>query len=332
MPANNEHGTALESACRALEQPIVADCPAIQFANVDHSRCDLERLLRPLVRGSADDAYGALCLSDDMRRIVAFGQRAAFRALTLAFAALSKGSLTDLVTGDTGSRRERVQDVTSDVGWEDDALAAVDLGGRRVIARFRDRATSQESLYGYNDGITSSGAPYGRAGGCRGSAFRTSRGVAARREPLALTHKRITGVSMRHPEGVDIIIRNTDTMPGGDVFIPRIPSMRVIDLASDASPGCEVVHAQMRLVEGPYEEMIPTEDLLRTFSEDDQPATMPTLVEQARWALAAEHVDSGLLRVRYESIVAHRRQHPIKFLHPRTCDALPADRSLVRAR
>ena len=68
-------------------------------------------------------------------------------------------------------------------------------------------------------------------------------------------------------------------MTGGELYVPRIPSMKITDLAKAISPNCELVVTGIRPGEKLHEEMISVEDARRTLRLDDRYVILPTLAE-----------------------------------------------------
>jgi UDP-N-acetylglucosamine 4,6-dehydratase len=85
------------------------------------------------------------------------------------------------------------------------------------------------------------------------------------------------------PDAVQFVIRSFDDMSGGELYVPRIPSMRVVDLAEAVAPGAELVEIGIRPGEKLHEEMISVEDSRRTLKLEDRYLVMPTL---ATWGYA----------------------------------------------
>jgi FlaA1/EpsC-like NDP-sugar epimerase len=71
------------------------------------------------------------------------------------------------------------------------------------------------------------------------------------------------------PQGVDIVIKGIEQMHGGEVFIPRIPSMSVVDLAKAIAPGCEIEFTGIRPGEKLHECLISTDEARHTVRLDD---------------------------------------------------------------
>ena len=78
---------------------------------------------------------------------------------------------------------------------------------------------------------------YGNVMGSRGSVIPFFRGLAAEGEPLPITDLRMTRFWITLPQAVEFVIDSFETMDGGELYVPRIPSMQVTDLAEAIAPG-----------------------------------------------------------------------------------------------
>jgi len=131
--------------------------------------------------------------------------------------------------------------------------AAIDTGVERVLALSTDKAVNPVNLYGatklcqekiiVQGNAYAAHSPtklscvrYGNVVGSRGSVvplFRRQREAGL----LTITDERMTRFWITLDQAVDLVLRALDTMVGGEVFIPKIPSMRVVDLAEAMAPG-----------------------------------------------------------------------------------------------
>lgn len=115
--------------------------------------------------------------------------------------------------------------------------------------------------------------------GSRGSVIPFFRRLAEEGKPLPITDTRMTRFWITLPQAVDFVINSFTDMTGGELYVPRIPSMRVTDLAKAVAPGSELIEIGIRPGEKLHEEMISTEDARRTVQRDDRYLVMPTLAE-----------------------------------------------------
>ena len=183
---------------------------------------------------------------------------------------------------------------TNILGSENVIEASIDMGVKRVVALSTDKASSPVNLYGATKltadklfissnhlavagGTRFSVVRYGNVMGSRGSVIPFFRRLAAEGQPLPITDRRMTRFWITLPQAVDFVIDSFDDMSGGELYVPRIPSMRVVDLAEAIAPGAETVDVGIRPGEKLHEEMISAEDSRRTVRRPDRYVVQPTL-------------------------------------------------------
>lgn len=186
---------------------------------------------------------------------------------------------------------------TNILGSENVMLASIDAGVKKVVALSTDKASSPVNLYGAtkltadklfisgnhygaNYGTTFSVVRYGNVMGSRGSVIPFFRALAERGVPLPITDTRMTRFWITLDQAVDFVVRSFETMTGGELYVPRIPSTHVVDLAKAIAPEAELVVTGIRPGEKLHEEMISAEDARRTVRQDDRYIVLPTL---ANW-------------------------------------------------
>ena len=150
--------------------------------------------------------------------------------------------------------------------------AAIDQGVRRIVALSTDKAVNPINLYGATKLCAEkmfvqanayagtketrfSCARYGNVVGSRGSVipiFLEQR----RRGKITITDPRMTRFWLTLEQGVRFVIRCLEQMHGGEIFVPKIPSMRLADLAETVAPGCEVEYIGIRPGEKLHEVLI----------------------------------------------------------------------------
>ncbi|MBI5482347.1 MAG: UDP-N-acetylglucosamine 4,6-dehydratase (inverting) [Deltaproteobacteria bacterium] len=163
--------------------------------------------------------------------------------------------------------------------------AAVDRGVQRVIALSTDKAASPINLYGATklcsdklfvfanaySGVNKTRfavVRYGNVVGSRGSVvplFLKLRETGV----VPLTDARMTRFWITLEQGVQFVIDSLARMHGGEVFVPKIPSMRLVDLARAVAPRCEQRFVGARPGEKIHEVMVPEDDARRTLEFDD---------------------------------------------------------------
>lgn len=185
---------------------------------------------------------------------------------------------------------------TNILGSENVMVASLEAGVKKVVALSTDKASSPVNLYGATKltadklfisgnhygrgyGTTFSVVRYGNVMGSRGSVIPYFRALAERGGPLTITDFRMTRFWITLPQAVDFVMSSFDLMTGGELYVPRIPSTKVVDLAEAIAPGMELVETGIRPGEKLHEEMISREDARRTLRQDDRYIVLPTLAE-----------------------------------------------------
>ncbi|WP_205519062.1 UDP-N-acetylglucosamine 4,6-dehydratase (inverting) [Streptomyces olivoreticuli] len=170
--------------------------------------------------------------------------------------------------------------------------AAVGAGVRKVVALSTDKASSPVNLYGAsklcadklftsanldsrNQATKFSVVRYGNVLGSRGSVIPFFRRLAAEEKSLPITDKRMTRFWITLDQAVEFIVSSFSSMQGSELFVPRIPSMRVVDLVEAIAPGAATHEVGLRPGEKLHEEMISTVDAVRTFKRGDRYIMLP---------------------------------------------------------
>lgn len=163
--------------------------------------------------------------------------------------------------------------------------AAIDFKVRKVIALSTDKAANPINLYGATKlcsdklfvAANSLSGPkttrfsvvrYGNVVGSRGSVipyFQRLRGEGR----LPVTDKRMTRFWITLDQGVDFVLACLARMQGGEVFIPKIPSMNILDLARAICPDCGIEEAGIRPGEKLHEVLLPEDDSRNAIEFDD---------------------------------------------------------------
>ncbi|MCG6172598.1 UDP-N-acetylglucosamine 4,6-dehydratase (inverting) [Anoxybacillus sp. LAT_11] len=162
--------------------------------------------------------------------------------------------------------------------------AAIDRGVKRVIALSTDKAAAPVNLYGAtklaSDKLFVAAnsyvgeketrfavVRYGNVVGSRGSVvpfFKKMRHTGK----LPITDERMTRFWITLDQGVQFVLDNLQRMRGGEIFVPKIPSMRVVDLAEAIAPECKIEIVGIRPGEKLHEAMITEDDARRTLEFD----------------------------------------------------------------
>jgi UDP-N-acetylglucosamine 4,6-dehydratase len=182
---------------------------------------------------------------------------------------------------------------TNILGSENVIQASLEAGVKKVVALSTDKASSPVNLYGATKltadklfissnhyamagGTRFSVVRYGNVMGSRGSVIPFFRSIAAEGKPLPITDLRMTRFWITLPQAVEFVMSSFNDMNGGELYVPRIPSMKVIDLAEAVAPGNELVEIGIRPGEKLHEEMISSEDSRRTLRRPDRYIVLPT--------------------------------------------------------
>ena len=115
--------------------------------------------------------------------------------------------------------------------------------------------------------------------GSRGSVIPFFRKLAEEGKPLPITDLRMTRFWISIDEAVNFIVESLDIMDGGELYVPRIPSMKIVDLAAAVSPTAELQEIGMRPGEKLHEEMISADDSRRTLIYADRLVVQPVVAE-----------------------------------------------------
>jgi UDP-N-acetylglucosamine 4,6-dehydratase len=182
---------------------------------------------------------------------------------------------------DTGEYNPMEFIKTNVLGSQNVIEASIDAGVRKVVALSTDKASSPINLYGAtkltadklfvaaNNYSQSYGTSfcvvrYGNVMGSRGSVIPFFQNLATEGKPLPITDTRMTRFWISIEDAVKFVLDSFELMQGGELYVPRIPSMKIIDLAKAVSPDSAIVEIGIRPGEKLHEEMISAEDSRRT--------------------------------------------------------------------
>ncbi len=185
---------------------------------------------------------------------------------------------------------------TNILGSENVLTTAIDDGVKKVVALSTDKASSPVNLYGatkltadklfisgnhysYARGTKFAVVRYGNVMGSRGSVIPYWRGLAAQGKSLPITDRRMTRFWITLQQAVQFVIDSFEMMDGGELYVPRIPSMRLTDLAEALAPGVALKEIGIRPGEKMHEEMISVDDGRRTIQLADRYVIAPALAE-----------------------------------------------------
>ena len=163
-------------------------------------------------------------------------------------------------------------------GAENVIKAAIEAGVKRIIALSTDKAANPINLYGATKLASDklfvaannmvgmqdtrfSVVRYGNVVGTRGSVVPFfEKLIREGVDHLPITHQEMTRFWITLQQGVDFVLKNFERMLGGEIFVPKIPSMRVVDLATSMAPDLEQRIIGIRPGEKLHEIMCPQDD------------------------------------------------------------------------
>lgn len=197
---------------------------------------------------------------------------------------------------DTGEYNPMEFIKTNVLGSQNVIDAAIDRRVKRVVALSTDKASSPINLYGatkltadklfvaannysYAYGTTFSVVRYGNVMGSRGSVIPFFKSLAEQGKPLPITDLRMTRFWISIEDAVKFVIDSLEMMTGGELYVPRIPSMKIVDLANAVHPGAELKEIGMRPGEKLHEEMISSDDSRRTIILKNRFVVTPVVAE-----------------------------------------------------
>jgi UDP-N-acetylglucosamine 4,6-dehydratase len=197
---------------------------------------------------------------------------------------------------DTGEYNPMEFIKTNVLGSQNVIDASIDAGIKRVVALSTDKASSPINLYGatkltadklfvaannysFAYGTTFSVVRYGNVMGSRGSVIPYFQEISAQGKPLPITDLRMTRFWISLESAVQFVIDSLNMMEGGELYVPRIPSMKIVDLARAVAPEAELQEIGMRPGEKLHEEMISADDSRRTFILKNRFVVTPVVSE-----------------------------------------------------
>ncbi len=176
-------------------------------------------------------------------------------------------------------------------GAENIINAAIDNDVKKVIALSTDKATNPTNLYGATklvmekllvqansysgiEGTRFSCVRYGNVIGSRGSViplFQKQRKTGR----ITLTDDRMTRFLIKLQEGVEFVITCLEDMTGGEIFVPKIPSVSMVDLVEIMAPGCDIEKIGIRPGEKLHEVLVGIDESRHTIVEKNRYVIQP---------------------------------------------------------
>lgn len=196
---------------------------------------------------------------------------------------------------------------TNIMGAENVVWACLNNRVKQVVALSTDKACNPVNLYGATKlasdktfvaannlagdiGTRFSVVRYGNVVGSRGSvAPLFQRLIAKGATEIPITDPRMTRFWITLNQGVDFVLSSLEVMRGGEIFVPKIPSMKMTDLAQAMAPGLKTRIIGIRPGEKLHEMMISVDDARTTADLGDRYAIEPAFVEYTREAFAKSH-------------------------------------------
>ena len=185
--------------------------------------------------------------------------------------------------------------------------ACIDKGVKRVVALSTDKASSPVNLYGAtklaSDKLFVAGnsyagghdtrfavVRYGNVMGSRGSVIPFFLSIRDQGE-LPITDERMTRFMISLEQGVELVWQAFEDMVGGEIYVKKIPSMRVIDLARAIAPKARLRFVGIRPGEKLHEQMVSPEDSLHTYEYAEHYKILPAI---HNWDTSSERIKNGI--------------------------------------
>ena len=180
---------------------------------------------------------------------------------------------------------------TNILGAQNVINVAIDVGVKKVIALSTDKAANPINLYGAtklcsdklfiagnsyrgSENTVFSVVRYGNVAGSRGSVipfFLKCRENGT----LPITDPRMTRFWITLEQGVNFVLRSLEVMVGGELYVPKLPSMNIMELAKVIAPECKTEIIGIRPGEKLHEVMIPVDDARRTLEYPEHYVIQP---------------------------------------------------------
>ncbi len=182
---------------------------------------------------------------------------------------------------------------TNIMGAENVVNVALDCGAKKVVALSTDKACAPINLYGATKlcsdklfiaannikgdrDLSFSVVRYGNVLGSRGSVVpfflqERKKGI------LPITHPEMTRFNITLEEGVNMVLHAIENAWGGELFVPKIPSYKIMDVAQAVAPDCKHEIVGIRAGEKVHEEMITETDSLNTYDCGKYYVIVPTI-------------------------------------------------------
>jgi UDP-N-acetylglucosamine 4,6-dehydratase len=185
--------------------------------------------------------------------------------------------------------------------------ACIDKGVKKVVALSTDKASSPVNLYGAtklaSDKLFVAGNAYSGEHGSRFAVVRYGNVMGSRgsvipfflsvrdKGVLPITDTRMTRFMISLEQGVELVWHAFDDMVGGEIYVKKIPSMTIGDLATAVAPECEQHVIGIRPGEKLHEQMISAEDSFHTYEYAEHFKILPAI---HNWDNSPERIKNGV--------------------------------------
>lgn len=182
--------------------------------------------------------------------------------------------------------------LTNVIGSENIIAAALDQNVKKVVALSTDKAVNPINLYGATklcaEKLFVAANSYSGANGTKFSAVRYGNVIGSRGSviPLFLAQKqtgvititdsRMTRFWLSLDQAVDTVLYALEHMQGGEIYVPKVPAVNILDLAKIVAPGCQIKNIGIRPGEKLHEILITEDEGVRTFDAGDYYSILPT--------------------------------------------------------
>ena len=189
-----------------------------------------------------------------------------------------------------------------------DAYVSIDKKVKRVVALSTDKASNPVNLYGAtklaSDKLFISGNSYSGLSGTKFSVVRYGNVLGSRGsvipffmkiveqggKKLPITDNRMTRFMITLEEGIELVFQAFNDMVGGEIYIKKIPSMKVTDIALAILPSEEHEVIGIRAGEKLHEQMITAEDSVYTYEYEDYFKILPAIYS---WHIDKNRIGNG---------------------------------------
>jgi UDP-N-acetylglucosamine 4,6-dehydratase len=184
--------------------------------------------------------------------------------------------------------------------------ACIDKRVKRVVALSTDKASSPINLYGAtklaSDKLFVAGNSYAGSHDTRFAVVRYGNVMGSRgsvipfflslhdRGSLPVTDERMTRFMITLEEGVELVWHALQDMEGGEIYVKKIPSMKVVDIARAVAPAAEHEFVGIRAGEKVHEQMIGTEDSFYTYEYPEHFKILPAI---HNWSNCTNRIKNG---------------------------------------